>query len=186
VGTEEEPAPAKKPISGEPFKTVTVLDTAYTTYFAVLVWLNSRHISFAPLLSQHRRRGLSRQDSLAFHLSKIVNLRLDADPLLPPPSSPKSIYRLAHLLELDDLASLALDNLRSQLVPQNAAYELYSNVATCYSAVRDVVLDYVVEHWEKVKGAQATKEMKGKALAGELDAGAAGTAMLLAERTINV
>jgi hypothetical protein len=171
---------------GEPFKTVTITDTAYSTYLAVLVWLQSRHITFAPLLSHSRTSGNSRSNSVISHTLKVSRLQDQSSALLPPPSSPKSIYRLAHLLEIDELASLALVNLLSQLTPEIAAYELYSDVSTAYSAVRDVVLDYVVDHWEEVKQAESTAEMEEKALSGELEPGAAGAAMLLARRTINV
>ncbi|GAA5902955.1 hypothetical protein JCM6882_009652 [Rhodosporidiobolus microsporus] len=165
-----------------PFKTITITDTAYSTYLAVLVYLYSHHISFAPLLSTFRTSGESRRDASPARSSALTSLTdTSSDALLPPPVSPKSVYRLAHLLDLADLSSLALANFASQLTPQNAAYELYSDVATCYPAVRDVVLDFVVERWSEVKDERATKEMEVKAEAGELS-GAAGTAMKLARR----
>lgn len=165
-----------------PHKTITITDTAYTTYFSLLVFLHSRHLSFAPLLSRFRNRANSRQDALIFHANAVSGLWESLDPLLPPPTSPKSIYRLAHLLELDDVASLAMDNFRSQLTPDNAAYELYSDAASCYVDVRDVVLEYVVANWEEVTAAEGTREMRERGVAGQLDAVAVGTAMLLAER----
>ncbi|GAA5902960.1 hypothetical protein JCM6882_009655 [Rhodosporidiobolus microsporus] len=169
-----------KQLSSLPCKTITVTDTAYSTYLAVLVYLYSHHISFAPLLSTFRTSSKARAFASPSRASSVTKI-IKAHPALPPPTSPKSVYRLAHLLDLADLASLALENLASQLTPQNAAYELYSDVATCYPAVRDVVLDYVVERWSEVKEAKATKEMEEKVDAGKLD-GAAGTVMKLARK----
>ncbi|GAA6030019.1 hypothetical protein JCM8097_009217 [Rhodosporidiobolus ruineniae] len=165
-----------------PFKTVTITETAYSTYFAVLVWLQSRYIAWAPLYSSFRLDGEPRSSVSPMRISAVTERVLGSDDSLPPPVSPRSVYRLAHLLELDELASLSLDNLRSQLTPFNAAYELYSSVSTCYPAVRDVVLDYAVANWDKVKTAPATEEMEKKAEAGELDGSAAAVAMMLARR----
>ncbi|GAA6030108.1 hypothetical protein JCM8097_009263 [Rhodosporidiobolus ruineniae] len=145
-----------------PFKTVSITDSAYSTYFVVLVWLQGRHISFAPLVSTFR----SPEGVVLSPSSRIA----------------KSIYRLSHLLELADLSALALENLKSQLTPSNAAYELYSDVSTCYPAVRDVVLDYVVEHWSEVKSEASMQEMEDKEQAEQLPVDAVSTAMLLARK----
>jgi hypothetical protein len=170
--------------TSEPFKTIAITDSAYSTYFAVLVWLQSRHIVFAPLLSTFLEKGKTRDEAISLHTAAISELINKGGTLLPPPVSPKSIYRLAHLLELESLPSLALSNLRSQLTPSIAAYELYSDAATCYPELRDVVLAYLVEHWKEVKGSKAAREMRAKADAGELDCATAGTAMLLAEKLV--
>ncbi|GAA5850764.1 hypothetical protein JCM8547_009083 [Rhodosporidiobolus lusitaniae] len=166
----------------KPCKTVAVTDTAYSTYFAVLVWLQSRYISFARLFSSFRSSAESRQTVTTARSKAVFEQQKKSDPLLPPPVSPKSVYRLAHLLELDDLISLSLENLSSQLHSATAAYELFSNVSTFHPAVRDVILEHAVEKWKEMKGKKAREEMEERALAGELDAGAAGTAFLLAKR----
>jgi len=100
----------------------------------------------------------------------------------PTPASPKSVYRLADYLSLDDLKQLALAHLVSRLTPTNALYELYGDVATVYPAVRDAVLDYVVANWNEVKTSAAVQHVEESAEAGALRSGAAKTAMLLAAR----
>ncbi|BGP29534.1 hypothetical protein JCM10296v2_001273 [Rhodotorula toruloides] len=150
-------APASNREPKAPFKLVRIAQTSYTTYAAVLVWI------FSP---SHRLCPASLDES---HIAKDANL--------PAPASPKSVYRLAHLLGLDALAALALENLKSQLTPKNASYELYSDVACCYPAVRDIVLAYVVEHWNEVGKSKAAADMQDKAEQGELPV---GTAMMLA------
>ncbi|KAL7336953.1 hypothetical protein BJY59DRAFT_705435 [Rhodotorula toruloides] len=174
-------APASNREPKAPFKLVRIAQTSYTTYAAVLVWISSHHIAFAPLRSTSRSEELSKDLAVqACAASRDSSIAKDAN--LPAPASPKSVYRLAHLLRLDALAALALENLKSQLTPKNASYELYSDVACCYPAVRDVVLAYVVEHWNEVGKSKAASEMQDKAEQGELPVGAAKTAMMLAAK----
>ncbi|GAA5936861.1 hypothetical protein JCM3775_002727 [Rhodotorula graminis] len=168
----------QKPLA--PFKRIPIRDIPYSTYLAVIVWAQSRHITFAPLLSTFRRPGLDEPSVGAARQDAVRALALTRSPLLPFPASPKSVYRLADYLSLDDLKQLALDNLVSQLTPTNAIYELYSDVACAYDEVRDAVLEYVVEDWSKVEQAPATSEMAS--VDKELPVGAARTAMLLATR----
>ncbi|GAA6022693.1 hypothetical protein JCM8202_002740 [Rhodotorula sphaerocarpa] len=87
-----------------PHKNVVVKDTAYTTYASVLLWLATRSICFAQLRSAPEQIRLA--DLTAAN---------EANPCLPLPASPKSVYRLAHLLELDDLRAIALAESSSQL-----------------------------------------------------------------------
>ncbi|GAA5886183.1 hypothetical protein JCM5296_003511 [Sporobolomyces johnsonii] len=168
-----------------PFKLVKIRDTAYTTYRAFLLWTQTGYIQFAPLTSSFhfasdgvRAYGAAleeRGDTLKLLAASNGSLQL----LYP---SPKSVYRLAHFLEVDRLAKLALDNLAAQLTPQNVAVELFSEVSSCFDEVRDVALEYAVANWKVVVKAPATKELERKAQAGELDASAASTALLLAKK----
>ncbi|GAA5866006.1 hypothetical protein JCM1840_003372 [Sporobolomyces johnsonii] len=178
---EQEPRHKKQRLNmeldGVPFKTVTIVDTAYTTYLAVLVWITTGYIRFAPLRS--KVRSDNKGDARATELARMVN---QSDLRLPPPTSPKSLYRLAHLLEIPDLVQLALDNFKSQLSPANIAYELYSDVSSSYEAIRDAALDLAVAQWKEVSKAAGTREMEQRAYAGELPKEAMGTIMLLARK----
>ncbi|GAA5877611.1 hypothetical protein JCM1840_005857 [Sporobolomyces johnsonii] len=169
----------KKESGGAPFKTVTIVDTAYTTYFAVLVWLATGYIRFAPLRSKFRSDDKGVKQARAAELDKMVS---ESDPRLPPPASPKSVYRLAHFLELPELLQLALDSFKSHLSPANVAYELYGDVSCSYEAVRDVALEFAVDKWKEVGEAEGTREMEQRGHADELPKGATGTSMLLARK----
>ncbi|BGP45316.1 hypothetical protein JCM10450v2_001134 [Rhodotorula kratochvilovae] len=163
-----------------PYKRIEVTETTYTTYFSVLLWLQTRSISFAPLLSSFAKDGRA-ADLAAASRQSAIHFRWQTQKAgLPPPASPKSINRLADFLSLNELKFLALKDLVSQLTPQNAAYELYSDVATCYAPVRDAVLEYVVKNWREVKSAKATQVMEERAAAGELAPATAATSMMLA------
>ncbi|GAA5866307.1 hypothetical protein JCM1840_004079 [Sporobolomyces johnsonii] len=170
---------------GVPFKTVTIVDTAYTTYLAVLVWIATGYIRFAPLRSKFRsgnsgdKGDKSDKQARAGEVNKTFSR---GDSQLPPPVSPKSVYRLAHLLEIPDLLQLALDNFKSQLSPANVAYELYSDVSCSYEAIRDAGLDFAVANWKEVSKAEGTREMEQRAYAEELPKAAMGTVMLVSRK----
>ncbi|BGP05246.1 hypothetical protein JCM10049v2_001051 [Rhodotorula toruloides] len=153
----DKPTSSSEP-SSIPCKTIKIIDTAYLTYFAVLVCAASTR-------------------------SMAIKTAIDAQTVpVPPPVSAKSVYRLAHLLKLDSLASFALSQIRSQLTIENVAYTLYSDIASAYPEVQSAALDFAVEKWEKVVGAEATNEMERLAEGGEADSAMAATAMKLAKR----
>lgn len=152
-----------------PHKVVFVQDTAYTTYFATLVWMGSRWIRFAPL------RSISTP-------SQTVRDMIETNPQVPAPASPKSVYRLAHLLDLRDLQDLALANIASQLTEENAATELFGDVAFAYPQIRDVVLAYALEHWSGVLASKGWKTIKELCDAQVLPIGGMYMAILLTEK----
>ncbi|GAA5894515.1 uncharacterized protein JCM6883_002125 [Sporobolomyces salmoneus] len=157
-----------------PFKTIRVLDTTYNTYLAVLVWISTQHIMFAPLKSRTHNLSSFGDSPTAQRQKAVSKLRQESKPGLPTPVSPKSVYRLAHLLELADLQALALTNFKSQLTNQGAFYELYGDVSCTYSAVQAVAMEYVVKNWNLVKESAAARKVKQK-----LDNGEGSSAMAL-------
>jgi hypothetical protein len=152
-----------------PHRVVHVKDTAYTTYFATLVWVGSRWIRLAPLRS-------------ILTPSQTVGDMIETSPQVPAPASPKSVHRLAHLLDLRDLQDLALANIASQLTEENAATELFSDVASAYPEVCDVILAYVLKHWRGVLASKGWKTIKELCDAQVLPIGGMYTAILLTEK----
>lgn len=51
------------------------------------------------------------------------------------PVSPKSMYRLAHYLEMEEVQKLAIVKIVSQIKPSNAASFLKQDIAVTYPAV---------------------------------------------------
>lgn len=154
-----------------PYKKVVVRQTAYTTYAATLVWVGCRRIEFAPLKS---RAGPKRKDQL--------KTQFEANPALPAPASPKSVYRLAQILELADLKQPALENFAAQLTPENAANELFSEVISAFPELRESALHCVSKNWAGVKKTASWKKAEDQAARNELPACAMLTAILLASR----
>lgn len=161
---------------------LTVNSMAFTTLRAVLGWIYSSHIEFAPMLSSFSPdKYVSRDEARAERNDKLRQF-IAEHPGLPLPSSPKSIYRAAHLLHLPELKRLALESIRAQLKPASVAYELLGDVSTCYEEVRDAELDFAVKHWTLgVRDSTAMKQMETMAETGQLP-GAAWTLVKLARR----
>ncbi|ORY48425.1 hypothetical protein BCR35DRAFT_310872 [Leucosporidium creatinivorum] len=148
-----------------PFHEFVVTETAYTTYRAVVVYLATGHISFAPLTSTLRAAGASSGDGgTPRNLASTVQ-----DPSSLLPASPKSVYRLAHLLSLVDLQDLALASINSQLTIDNVAYELFSEVTSVYDEIAAAVVAFASKHWAEVKQSSAMKEMESRVLRGETE-----------------
>ncbi|BGP48818.1 hypothetical protein JCM10450v2_004694 [Rhodotorula kratochvilovae] len=76
------------------------------------------------------------------------------------PVSPKSVYKLADLLQLPDLAAQALDACAASLTHAGAPAELFSPTALAYVELRAKALAYVVQHWAQVKGTDGWKAQK--------------------------
>ena len=140
------PAPAD---SDAGFRLVNIDAAAFTTYRAVLCWMQAGHIDFAPLRSSFRLHP----DSTALRNAKITSSSHDSSH--PLPASPKSVYRLAHYLELPKLADLALANIKSQLTKENVAFEVFEDVASIYDEVGKLEVAYAVEHWSDVMSSPA-------------------------------
>lgn len=153
------------------YQQIDVRETAYSTMNAVLLYLATGHIEFAPLTSLLKTRSQdvtgTRRTLLDKHILKHSTM--------PPPVSPKSVYRLAHLIQREELQQLALDALSSSLTNEGAAYELFSPVSIAYPDVKKVVLGYVVKKWEEVQASESWTEMREKAITGEIE----GTAQIL-------
>ncbi|GAA5873323.1 hypothetical protein JCM3774_005941 [Rhodotorula dairenensis] len=119
-----------------PYKRVVVREAAYSTYAAVLVRLACRHIEFASLTSKLQRPRKDEVEQFA-----------KEHPHLPAPVSPKSVYRLAHLLELEELQEVAVRDFAAQLTSDNVVKELFSDVASSYKELRDTALDVTARDW---------------------------------------
>jgi hypothetical protein len=156
------------------FKKIEILDNAYTTYLNLLCWIGSGYLEFATL----RSTKLYPSPPLSVE-SRTIQPKPSA--LLPLPTSPKSLYRLAHLLELPELQQMARENFASQLTPQNIAYELYTDTASAYPGLRDIALAHAVGNWKEVVESKAFEELEKKA---ESETGIDGTTGLLLSKKL--
>ncbi|KAL8277426.1 hypothetical protein RQP46_010148 [Phenoliferia psychrophenolica] len=130
-------ADASSPPPG-PFHSVVVTAAAYSTYKAVLGFIYTNQIHFKPLRSTKPR---------------------PTTPLLGA-ASPKSVYRLAHYLEITALKALALEELRLGLTTANAAEELFGDVSKAYPEVLAVYLKLARKNWDVVKGTAGMKAVR--------------------------
>ena len=140
------------------YQQVEVRETAYSTMCAILLYLHTGHIKFAPIRSSHALPP----DELVTKRKALLTASLTKRPTLPPPVSPKSVYRLAHLLERDELQKLALNSLASSLTITGAADELFSPVSLAYDNLRKVVVDFVVKNWKEVKVTESWRAARAR------------------------
>lgn len=139
------------------YRQLTFNDASYTTLRAVLLYLETGFIRFAPLWSSHdfdARRG-------------ILSDYLEQDSGLPLRPSPKSVYRLAVRLGLVELQQLALAELESCLEVKNAAIELFDPTTARFPEVRKHVIDFNVKRWAQVKLTPGWVEHKAALARGE-------------------
>ncbi|ORY46704.1 hypothetical protein BCR35DRAFT_356247 [Leucosporidium creatinivorum] len=136
--------------SSTPYHEVVLPQACYTTFETVLAYITTGYVDFAPLSAT--RSAEKRSSSRAKHLAD--------KPFLPLRASPKSVYRLAHLLELPDLAALALAEIERQLTAESVAAVLFSDVSLCYDAVKDLALEYAVRKWSEVQKSAGMHEVQ--------------------------
>ncbi|KAL8291325.1 hypothetical protein RQP46_002303 [Phenoliferia psychrophenolica] len=117
-----------------PHHTIEITESSYITYHAVLIWILSHHIDFRP-----RDANPTPHEA---HSST-----------LPVLASPRSVYRLAHFLEISELQTLALEAIRSQVTVATVVADLFSETSGKYPAVLDVLCQFMVENREKMREA---------------------------------
>ncbi|GJN91047.1 hypothetical protein Rhopal_004062-T1 [Rhodotorula paludigena] len=157
---------------------------AYTTYRALLLWVHTQHCPFAPLKSS--LVADSSEDEVEFVqsagvTSKQASLRKwRAENLGAPfPASPKSIYRLAHFLDIPSLRRKALEAIEDQLTATSCALELFSDVCASYDEVRELVVGYARDDWHLVSATDAFKGVLERFRRGELSMSGPAAAELL-------
>ncbi|KAG0704138.1 hypothetical protein DFH29DRAFT_802345 [Suillus ampliporus] len=111
-----------------PSRRLLVTDTAFNTWQALLYYLYTDEIVFAPLRSQASQTAKHR--SLAE----------------PPSCSPKSMYRLACKIKQEKLQDKALAAIRSSLTEHNILQELSSSLTSRFPAILDMEVESLFQH----------------------------------------
>lgn len=156
------------------YQEVTINETPFTTFRAVLIWLSTSHITFAPMTScMLRGRPLDRKSEIRKKWFDDFRQSHHGDPL---PPSPKSVYRLAHMLEIRPLMQIALEEIKRQLKPKMVATELFSVYSSLFSEFEQACLEHAVDNWDAVKESLAWAAIGRRAKTGSLDSH--GQAML--------
>ncbi|GAA6021031.1 hypothetical protein JCM10207_003893 [Rhodosporidiobolus poonsookiae] len=132
-----------------PFHEISIKHTAFSTYHALLVYLQTGFVHFAPLKSASSPSNPSSSSTRRDYLSDAY----DDKASLPLPVSPKSLYRLIDLLRLPDsdpLHTLCLRAFADSLTHDGAAHELFSEASICFDKLRAVVLEYILANHDAV------------------------------------
>ncbi|GAA5924284.1 hypothetical protein JCM3775_005646 [Rhodotorula graminis] len=160
------------------YQEIVVRQTAYSTYSAVLRYFQTGFLRFAPLASSCLPVLASAKKSRA---DLVKELRA-AQPSLPIPVSPKSTYRLAHLLGCEPLQQACLAEFGRQLSVDNAALELFDNASQVYAEWRKVALAYVVREWGRVKASDSWRDLQARIARDEIPGAAPILMELLSAR----
>ncbi|EPQ57175.1 hypothetical protein GLOTRDRAFT_127547 [Gloeophyllum trabeum ATCC 11539] len=99
-------------------RSVVIKDVAYTTLKALIFYLYTGEINFAPLNSEKP--------------SAIPRSVQDVDDVSPPQCSPKSMYRLADKIDLPELKTLSAEAILGSLSEKNIIEEVFSKFTSRY------------------------------------------------------
>ncbi|KAG1899616.1 uncharacterized protein F5891DRAFT_1189426 [Suillus fuscotomentosus] len=133
------PSEAEKPIAPtliqhQPqvvnYRNILMRDTAFRTLKAFLLYLYTNTISFSPLKSQ----GPPGTDGQT------------PNPSTSWPCSPKSMYRLASKVRLDNLRDRAFYEIRNRLDAKNVLQELSSSFTSKYPAILQMNVEVLLQH----------------------------------------
>ncbi|KAH9824343.1 hypothetical protein DFH28DRAFT_945270 [Melampsora americana] len=130
---------------------IVITTTSYTTYRALLLYIYSNSIAFAPLRSswqvlrdraEAKGRGVvPRRNVFVRDQAVKFSLALSTDELQP--TSPKSMYVLADMLQLPELRQEALNQFKRFLTIDNVCIELASSFVGKYDQARSIVFEYL-------------------------------------------
>ncbi|KAI0093007.1 hypothetical protein BDY19DRAFT_921461 [Irpex rosettiformis] len=118
---------------------IIIKDTAFLTWRSLIYYLYTDQVTFLDL----RSSGLiQRRVSTKNLLSNLKN------PSQAPACSPKSMYRLAEKLGLEDLQKLALGAIKTRLFPHTVFTEAFSIFTSGYPPVIETELAYLCDNYD--------------------------------------
>nr|XP_018265738.1 uncharacterized protein I303_02110 [Kwoniella dejecticola CBS 10117]OBR87896.1 hypothetical protein I303_02110 [Kwoniella dejecticola CBS 10117] len=155
---------------------VVIRDAAWSTWWAVLYWIYTDIIYFAPLNSSFEHQLPSRRQSSATTpisggTGPASGAGADAEMprsrkewihrwmiehemetrVGPRPVSAKAIYRLADKLDLPALKLRAFQHILGGLTAGNVPAEVFSKFSSTYEDVRKVQVAFFLRHWGEIK-----------------------------------
>ncbi|KAH9480518.1 hypothetical protein JR316_0007118 [Psilocybe cubensis] len=167
-----------------PKMTIVVRDAAYNTYRAMLYYIYTNNIVFAPLSSSFlampqdgtlppsesipstpsegcqvpgAKRISSRDQSSS--RAEWIKEWMAANPGRPAPCSAKSMYRIADRLDMSDLKERAAQHILKSLTVDNIGYEVFSPFAAAFEAIRKVEVEFFLSHWHEIRASETMKNV---------------------------
>ncbi|KAG2112321.1 uncharacterized protein F5147DRAFT_81048 [Suillus discolor] len=179
-------APAKcKEVAGPKKMRVFIRDVAYATYRAVLYYIYTDVIVFAPISSSFNSTAQKKPPTIVSTAqapsdsqSNLLDLPKAGSstetptsrrewirkwqqnhPGRPSPCSAKAAYRLADKLGLLDLKERAYQHIQKSLTVDNIPYEVFSPFSATFSDVRKVQVSFFLEHWGDIRSSDAMRSV---------------------------
>ncbi|KAF7340387.1 hypothetical protein MVEN_01958200 [Mycena venus] len=125
-------------------RVIVLKDTAFKTWKALLYYLYTKQVNFRPLKSEGT-------EQIA---------------VSGPTCSPKSMYRLADKLGLEDLRVLALASISSRLSENNILQEVFSFYSSVYPVIQDLEIGILASNFSD-KASEGLKEISKAICEGE-------------------
>lgn len=154
-------------------------EACYTTYRAFLAWLHSGHIVFA---APHN--DLAHPASNAAERLQVLRQTLANKPSAVLPTSPRSLFELAHLLDVVELQHLAFHAIERQLTRDTVASLLFSKTAMRHEAVKKEAVDFATQQWGQVRQSAGWVAVDKMVQAGEGDDHYAAVAFELLKKVV--
>ncbi|KAJ9106283.1 hypothetical protein QFC21_001428 [Naganishia friedmannii] len=170
---------------------IVIRDAAYKTWQALIYYLYTDEITFAPLASTFipvESESVDHPGSATFPAvpqSRSTRAPNTTTPLIdngiagrkewimtwlserqanenwpenaPKPCSAKAIFRLADKMDLPSLRQRAFQHIISQMTVQNIPYEVFSQFSATYEDVRQIQVNFFLEHWTEIKCSPAMR-----------------------------
>ncbi|KAF8798781.1 hypothetical protein BYT27DRAFT_7202475 [Phlegmacium glaucopus] len=168
--------PLHGPPIAPPRLTIVIRDVAYTTYYAMLYYIYTDNVVFAPLsssfLTASSGLGMAPVEGLpsssegsnqtpgarrllisgpASSRAEWIREWMENNPERPAPCSAKAMYRVADRLNLHELKERAAQHIIKSLTVENIAYEIFSPFAAAFEEVRKVEIDFFLSHWHDIR-----------------------------------
>ncbi|EAU85915.2 hypothetical protein CC1G_02938 [Coprinopsis cinerea okayama7 len=175
--------PTRKNDRGPPKTIIVVKDVAYRTYKAILYWLYTGHIVFAPLSSSFNRKeketasvaspttpaadaatssnqlpGAKRTEAPASRAEWIAEW-VKEFPGRPEPCSAKAVYRVADKIDIPELKERAAQHIVKSLTVHNIAYEVFSPFSAVFDEIRKVEINFFLNHWHEIRSSESMVEV---------------------------
>ncbi|KAF8893847.1 hypothetical protein BD779DRAFT_955341 [Infundibulicybe gibba] len=118
--------------AGRVGRIVFIPDISYKTWKALIWYLYTHEISFRPLASQAREINTSVVGSST------------------PPCSPKSMYRLANKLGIEELRALSLTAIQSGITKENILKEMFCKFTSYYPEIQEFESTFLISHFASI------------------------------------
>jgi len=174
-------------VHGPPKVRVIVKDVAYSTYLALLYYLYTDSVVFAPLSSTFPGLAISPRSCQPVPLGPSASEGPPSSPIQRPalsqtkgeldnrkqwiqswkrgnpgrvgPCSAKAMYRLADKLDLQHLKARAFEHIAKSLTVTNIPHEMFSSFSAVFEEVRKVQVDFFLAHWSEIRGSDAMRNI---------------------------
>ncbi|KDQ07422.1 hypothetical protein BOTBODRAFT_60007 [Botryobasidium botryosum FD-172 SS1] len=132
------------PVHERSMSKIYVSDASYRTMRAVLYYIYSDHIAFAPLRSLPLLPSGNTRET-------VIQAYLKTNPVYPTPVSSKSVYALAHKYEISALQVVALHHYKLQITKSNVFTELFSAFCRLYEQPKTLAIEFAINNWGTLK-----------------------------------